>query len=46
MDSAEAIMAIPEPAEEDTDDSEPVVPMTLKEAREMFVKGKKILQEN
>ena len=30
--------ARPEQDEEDTDASEPVVPMTLKEAREMFVK--------
>ena len=38
--------ARPEQDEEDTDASEPVVPMTLKEAREMFVKGIFFLQEN
>ena len=32
--------------EEDADDSDPIVVMTLKKAREMFVKGKCFLQEN
>jgi hypothetical protein len=31
--------------EEDADDSEPVAPMTLKEAREMIVKGKKFCRK-
>ena len=38
--------ARPSEDEEDADDSNPVVAMTLKEAREMFVKGKCFLQEN
>ena len=38
--------ARPAQDEEDADGSDPVVAMTLKEAREMFVKGKNILQEN
>ncbi len=44
----QAIKARPEQDEEDANDSElePVVPMTLKKAREMFVKSIKNLQEN
>ena len=42
----EVMKARPAEDEEDADDSDPIVVMTLKKAREMFVKGKCFLQEN
>ena len=45
-DLVQAIRDRPEEDEEDADDSEPYVPLTLREARELFVKGKRFLQDN
>jgi hypothetical protein len=45
-DLVQAIRDRPEENEEDAYDSEPHVPLTLKEARELFVKSKRFLQDN